>query len=408
MKVVNLNVKGVQIPVIFEGSKALPVVCLKLVFRVAGACEDGNLSGLANLAAKILNEGTLSKGASGFAKELETRAISIYASAGFETLSIELNCLKEYFEFALARLQELLSEPNLTEEILIKLKTLTIGDILSNENDYDYVARSALNAILYPKTALANQITGTKESVEKITLSDIRNFLNSHLDLQNLFIVFGGDVKLSELNSEHISSALASAKSRTQTKLKTSESMSEKIIIKPSEQAYIYFGAPFETDISERFKAKVATFILGEGGFGSRLMEEIRVKRGLAYSAYARAGFSLSHTQISGYLQTKNENKDEAISVVKSEFDKFVRKGATANELAQAKRFLLGSEPLRQETLFSRLNIAQSEFYNGLKIGHFKEELEKISKLKLSELNEFIAAHDEITKLSFVVLYNEI
>ena len=147
---------------------------------------------------------------------------------------------------------------------------------------------------------------------------------------------------------------------------------------------------------------------MGEGGFGSRLMEEIRVKRGLAYSAYARSEFALSHSQIWGYLQTKNESRSEAVAVVKDEFAKFVKNGIKAGELAQAKRFLLGSQPLRQETLFNRLNIAQSEFYNGFKLGNFKDELEKISKLKLAELNAFIAEHAEIEKLSFAVLYNEI
>ena len=132
------------------------------------------------------------------------------------------------------------------------------------------------------------------------------------------------------------------------------------------------------------------------------------MKRGLAYSAYARSEFTLSHSQIWGYLQTKNESRSEAVAVVKDEFAKFVKNGVKAGELAQAKRFLLGSQPLRQETLFNRLNIAQSEFYNGFKLGNFKDELEKISKLKLAELNAFIAEHAEIEKLSFAVLYNEI
>lgn len=408
MKAVNLKVKNTQIPVIFESSKVLPVVYLKLIFKVAGSCEDSQNSGLANLAAKILNEGTLSKGTSGFAKELEIRAINMHASAGFETISIELNCLKEYFGFALKKLQELLREPNLTDEILNKLKKLTLGEILSNENNYDYVAKSALNELLYPNTALANQTTGTKESIEKITIDDVKNFLKAHLDLANLFVVFGGDVAMDELNLSHILSNLESGKKRVQERIETSEKMSEKLIIKPSEQAYVYFGAPFRVNIEDRFKARVATFILGEGGFGSRLMEEIRVKRGLAYSAYARSGFAPSHSQIAGYLQTKNENKNEAMSVVRSEFERFVKNGVSAYELTQAKKFLLGSEPLMQETLLNRLNIAQNEFYNGFKLGYFKEELNKISKLKLSELNEFIAEHTEITKLSFAVLYNEI
>ena len=161
MKIVNLNIKNTQIPVIFESSKSLPIICLKLIFKAAGSCQDASKSGLANLAAKVLNEGTLSKGSSEFAKELEMRAINIYASAGFETMSIELNCMKEHFSFALSKLEELFKEPNLTEDILSKLKTITIGDILNRENNYDYVARSALNAILYPNTTLANKMTGT-------------------------------------------------------------------------------------------------------------------------------------------------------------------------------------------------------------------------------------------------------
>lgn len=137
-------------------------------------------------------------------------------------------------------------------------------------------------------------------------------------------------------------------------------------------------------------------------------MEEIRVKRGLAYSVYARNVFNLSHTQIYGYLQTKNESKDEAIALVRDEFAKFCQKGVSARELAQAKKFLLGSLPLRLETLFKRLNIAQHDFYLGLEQGAFLKDLERIKALKLGELNEFIACHNEINKLSFCVLFNEI
>ena len=244
--------------------------------------------------------------------------------------------------------------------------------------------------------------------MESITLDDVKNFISSKLDLANLFVVLGGEVTPGELNLDEILSSLKQGEARELKLLKTDEKCGQKSIIKPSEQAYIYFGAPFDVSREERYKAKVATFILGEGGFGSRLMEEIRVKRGLAYSAYARSEFALSHSQIWGYLQTKNESRSEAVAVVKDEFAKFVKNGVKAGELAQAKRFLLGSQPLRQETLFNRLNIAQSEFYNGFKLGNFKDELEKISKLKLAELNAFIAEHAEIEKLSFAVLYNEI
>ena len=152
------------------------------------------------------------------------------------------------------------------------------------------------------------------------------------------------------------------------------------------------------------YKAKVASFILGESGFGSRLMEEIRVKRGLAYSSYSRTSIGKFHSSFTGHLQTKNENLEEAKKIVKEEIKRFVDSGVKPEELAQAKRFLLGSEPLRNETLSQRLSRAFFEYYGGFELGHSKKQLEKIEKLSLEELNSFIKSHDEITNLSFSVV----
>ena len=92
----------------------------------------------------------------------------------------------------------------------------------------------------------------------------------------------------------------------------------EEIIKKETEQSYIYFSSPFhiEADSKENYKAKVASFILGGSGFGSRLMEEIRVKHGLAYSAYGQIKNNKSHSHFSGYLQTKLDNTQKAKEMV--------------------------------------------------------------------------------------------
>jgi len=97
---------------------------------------------------------------------------------------------------------------------------------------------------------------------------------------------------------------------------------------------------------------------------------------------------------------------EEAKSVVISEIKKFVDSGVTQSELDQAKRFLLGSEPLRNETLSQRLNRAFTENYRGFELGHSKAQLELIEALSLDELNEFIKAHDEITNLSFSIVHD--
>lgn len=175
---------------------------------------------------------------------------------------------------------------------------------------------------------------------------------------------------------------------------------------KPTEQAYIYFGSPFSIENygTESYKAKVAAFVLGTGGFGSRLMEEIRVKRGLAYSAYWYTTFSKSTTNATGYLQTKNENKVQAIEAVKQVIAAFVQDGITQDELDAAKKFLLGSEPLRHETLSQRLGRAYNAYYWGLPLDFGTTELQNIENLTLEEINSYIKEHSEILQLSFSIV----
>ena len=157
---------------------------------------------------------------------------------------------------------------------------------------------------------------------------------------------------------------------------------------------------------SDEYKARVAAFILGTGGFGSRLMEEIRVKRGLAYSAYARVNTARSNVYFSGYLQTKLESQKEAEATVKEVIADFVKKGVTQEELDQAKKFLLGSEPLRVETLSQRLTRTFQEYYKGQELGSSLKELEKIKTLSLDALNDYIKKHNEINELTFAIVTN--
>jgi predicted Zn-dependent peptidase len=157
----------------------------------------------------------------------------------------------------------------------------------------------------------------------------------------------------------------------------------------------------------EYYKARVSMFVLGAGGFGSRLMEEIRVKRGLAYSAYCYTRITKSYSTFNGHMQTKLESLDEAKKVTQEVIANFVKNGITQKELDQAKKYLLGNEPLRTETLAQRLDRTFSEYYDGLGLGNSAKDLEKISKLTLDEINKFIKEHNEINKLSFAIVTNE-
>ncbi len=404
----HIQIENLNIPVVFEENSTLPTYNLQLVFQNSGYMQDKNQSGLASLSAKLLNEGTKKLGSVEFAQKLENKAISLHASKGFETFVIELASLKSESKNALKLLEELLKDPNYTEQSVEKIKTTTLGSLKRKENDFDYVARNNLNRLIFKNTALQNPSNGTIESITNIKLLDIENFIKKNLVLNNLIIVIGGDIKFDEFKKEiePILRTIPQGEKNNSITIKANSDSVVEVEIKESEQAYIYFGSPFDIDSKDKntYIAKVASFILGGSGFGSRLMEEIRVKRGLAYSAYGSIVVNKSHSYFTGYLQTKLESAQEAQDIVSQLINEFVENGVTQKELDSAKKFLTGSEPLRTETLSQRLNRAFTYYYRGLEPNFAQIELEKIEELTLDDLNNFIKSHKEINKLSFSIV----
>jgi predicted Zn-dependent peptidase len=404
----HIDIKGVQIPVVFEEQKSLPILNLQLVFQNSGYIQDKDKSGLATLSSRLLNEGTKELGATKFAEKLDENAISLSASNGFETFVIELSNLKEESQKGIELLTSLLKSPNFKQDTVDKLKTILTGSLKRKENDFDYVSQNQLKSLLFKGTALENPASGTIESISKIELKDIEKFISQTVCLENLIIVAGGDFDLKEFEDlvKPLLETLNVGKKIELEKIDFTSKKEEKTLIKQTEQAYIYFGSSFNVDSKdeENYKAKVASFILGGSGFGSRLMEEIRVKRGLAYSAYGFISINKSHSYFNGYLQTKNETASQAEKLVSELVAQFVENGVTKEELDAAKNFLTGSEPLRSETLSQRLNRAFTLYYRGLEPDYSKKELEKIQNLKLDDLNKYIKLHNEINNLTFSIV----
>lgn len=405
-----IQFKDKQVPLIFEYNEKLPIFNLQLVFTNSGYIQDKNLSGLTNITAKMLNEGTKEDGAVGFARKLESKAISLHASSGFETFVIEISSLNEQYIDSLLLLNSLLKDPNINEDSLEKVKTLLISKLQQKENDYDYVAKKQLMKMLFKDTPLENGSNGDIESISAITLQDVQKRLKNLFNIDNLIIVAGGKINKSDFLID-ITKTLKLFNSYGKNNLESftiNENTNEEKIIKDTKQAYIYFGAPFDFSYNnpDNYKAKVASFILGGSGFGSRLMEEIRVKNGLAYSAYAHINTQKSHSYFSGYLQTKIENEEKAKQLVVKTIKDFIQKGASQEELNAAKNFLKGSEPLRVETFSQRLSRSFNLFYKGLEQDYPQKDLQMIENLSLEDLNKFIKQHSEISNLTFSIVTN--
>ena len=368
----------------------------ELIFKNTGSIYAKDA--LANLTAYMLNKrGTLQEKEKFYTK-LEEKAINLNVAASKEFTTISIVFLNEKKNFAIKKLIELLTNPNFTQEALEKSKKELIAKKEQLKNNYDYIANTNLFRTIFKDTPLEHPVIG--DDIENITLEDIKNHFNSY-SKENAVFVNGGK----EIDINQFLEILPSKKMKKTLFFKAKQgNITQKEEV---EQSYIHFASQFDISNNELYLAKTATFILGAGGFGSRMMEEIRVKRGYAYSAYAQNEFQKSYTILKGHLQTKLENTEDSLNLVKNLIDDFVKNGVSEEELIQAKNFLIGSEPLRNETLNQRLMRKFKEYYFELPKDYYTKELELIKNIKLNELNEFIKKHEEIKKLSFSIVTND-
>lgn len=406
-----LNINGVEIPVIFEETKLLPIGFVQIIFNGGGSINDDKKIGLSAFSADLLNRGTKSKGESKFADELEANAITLSVDSGSESIGFSLEFLSEKENIALKLLGELIKEPNLTKDAFEKSQISIKSYLFGKKNDFDYIASTNLKKLIFKGTPLANPSYGELDDIEKLTLNDVKGFVKDSLVLNNAVILIGGDVNMENIQSKLTAILSILPKGKKYTSIKYTPSDKPQVIKsqQDTKQAYIYFGSPLNFDdyAQNIHKAQVMAFILGSSGFGSRIMEEVRVKRGLAYSAYFYNVINNNTSYAIGYLQTKLENKDEAINVVKNVIADFIANGATQEELDDAKSYLLGSRVLGQETLSQRMNKKYANFAKGLPLDFDDTLANNIKNLSLEELNIYIKPHGEINNLSFSIVLDK-
>jgi len=242
-----IKIKDIEVPLIYEEDKRLPLVSMQLTFTNSGSIADTKKAGLAKISAKVMNEGTSALGATAFATELESKAINISATTGTETFVIELSCLKEEFAQGLTYLSALLKDPNLTKEVVEKVKTMTKGSLSRKENDFDYTASNELKSLLFGKSVLGQPSSGTLKSVESISLEDVKEFLGAHLVSSRVIVTLGGDIDIVEAkrNIAEVVSVLNVGKSESVKHYDTLKKPQTSILKRETEQAYLYFGSPY-------------------------------------------------------------------------------------------------------------------------------------------------------------------
>ncbi len=328
-----------------------PIIALELAFQGGAALDPQGKVGLASMVSSIIDEGAGPLDSQAFQGELDNLSITLRFDAGLDSFSGSLETLTENRERAFELLRLALTEPRFDEEPVERIRSQIIARLSRDSEDPNTIASRTLRRLMFGEHPYARPVDGTEASVAGITADDLRGFVKQRFGRDRLFVGVVGDITPQELGKaldETFGALPEKAAPFTLAEAQVHNPGAVVVIDKPIPQSVVALGHQgIKRDDPDYYAAYVVNYILGGGGFSSRLVEEVREKRGLAYSVYAYLA-PLDHGAIvAGGTATQNARVGESLQLIRQEWARMAAEGPTAEELDDAKRYLTGSFPLR-------------------------------------------------------------
>lgn len=334
---------------------ALPMVDVEILVDAGSRRDPEGKEGLASLTADLLNEGTRRHSASALAELVEGLGASLSSGAGVDNASVDLRVLRQDLDQGLALLAEVLLHPTFPEAEIARRREAVLAGMRAAEDSPGWLAYRAFLGAVYGDEPYGHLTEGTVESVKRIARTDIAGFYGRHFGPQRAIVTVVGDVGADEIETA-LNGALAEWKARAPSDPFgypeiTASPPAVQIIAKPLTQTSIALGhRGIARDDPDYHAVEVMNYILGGGGFGSRLLDRIRTEKGLAYSV--SSGFATP--QFPGSfriaMQTKKESTDDAVRLTCEELLRIRREPVSEDELEGAKLYLTGNFPLQLDS----------------------------------------------------------
>ncbi|MCZ8313355.1 pitrilysin family protein [Phreatobacter sp.] len=332
----------------------LPVLALSFAMKGGTAQDPQGRAGTANMVAAMMDEGAGDLDAETFSARLQDRAIEISFAASRDTFSGSMRTLTDNRAEAAALLRMALTVPRFDAAPLERIRQAVLASIRRGSTTPGTIASDLFWSTAFPGHPYGRRSAGTVDSVEAITVEDLRDLHGRVLAREHLKVAVVGDITTEELGPllDEIFGALPAKARLTAVPSVAMAGLGERRVV-PLDvpQATISFGLPGVTREDPDFiTAFVLNHILGGGGFSSRLYQEVREKRGLAYSVSSGIAALDAAGMVTGGTSTRNDRAAESLAVITAELKRMGAEGPTAIELEQAKRYLIGSWALRFET----------------------------------------------------------
>ncbi len=397
----------------------LPVVRITLLIKASPLNEPADKAGVAYLTSKLLDEGTARRSSSDISSEVEFLGASLDASANSDFSSLSLSVLKKDIEKGFDLFSDVLLNPSFKQEELARKKELLKGVLRQKEEDPAFVAEKTFIKEVFGSHPYGRLVEGSIESIDKITRDDIVRFYRSNYLPDNAILSVVGDLTPRELDSllqkylsgwskrQHAPVAGGTSES-TASGTATPAGGKTVLVNKDITQATIILGGlGISRSNPDYYAAQVMNYILGGGGFASRLMKTVRDEMGLTYSINSAFIGNKEPGQFEVEVQTKNESSGAVINEIVKEMRLIQREPVTDQELSDAKAYLTGSFPRRLETSRRIADfLAARQFYN-LGDDYIEKYPEYINKVTKEDIMRVAAKYLTPADYKLVIVGNE-
>lgn len=396
--------------VLFVEDHDIPMLDVAVSLPAGSGFDAADKSGLAGMTHGLLDLGSEALSEDAIASGMADIGAQLAGSLDQDRASLSLRTLSHATEReqALNIMAQVLQHPVFPETILAREKARLIAALKEAETQPESIAGRAFGRAVFGAHPYAQQVSGEIDTVEKLSVQDLQDFYRAHYNARFAVVAIMGDVTREEAEAiaQQLTRELPVSTAQAELPAVAMKiQASEQRIAHPASQSHILIGAPgMSRSDPDYFPLYVGNYILGGGGFVSRLMNEVREKRGLAYSVYS---YFMPLKQPGAFqigLQTKKEQADEALVLVRKTLAKFVADGPSQAELLAAKQNIVGGFPLRIDSNRKILDYLSIIGFYDLPLTYLDDFTGRIERVTTSQIHDAFTRHINPEAMATVIV----
>jgi len=396
--------------VLFVENHDIPMLDVAVTLPAGSRFDRPEQSGVAGLTHHLLDMGAGGLGEDEIARNLADLGAQMGGSFDQDRAIVSLRTLSSEAErnAALAIMAKVIQQPAFPEAVLTREKARVIAALKDAETKPETIADKAFQKAVFGRHPYALPVSGEVVALEGINVQDLRDFYAAHYRTGEAVVAIMGDVSRTQAEqiAQQLTGALPAGKPDQRAVPGVARiAASEQRIAHPASQSHILVGAPgVARNDPDYFPLYVGNYVLGGGGFVSRLMNEVREKRGMAYSVYS---YFMPLQQGGAFqigLQTKKDQADEALMIVRQTLAEFVAKGPTEKELHAAKQNIVGGFPLRIDSNRKILDYLSTIGFYGLPLTYLDDFPRQIEQVSMAQVRAAFARHLDPAAMATVIV----